>query len=53
MTYIEYLEQILAEYREQFMSSENSENKCFWKGACFGLEIAIKNLKKCIDKEEY
>jgi hypothetical protein len=53
MTHVEYLEQLLVEYRKQFINSENSEEKCFWKGACFALEITIKNLKKGIDKEEY
>ena len=52
--HIEYLEQLLAEYREQIKNFKNSkELECFWKGACFALEIAIKNLKEGIDKEEH
>ena len=54
MTHVEYLENLLVEYQEQLKDFKNSkELECFWKGACFALKIAIKNLKKGIDKEEY
>jgi hypothetical protein len=54
MTHVEYLENLLVEYQEQLKNFKNfRDSECFWEGACFALEIAIKNLKKGIDKEEY
>lgn len=46
----EFLKKLLAEYQEYQNELKDFENakelKAFWGGACFALEIAIKEIEK-------
>ena len=46
MTHVEYLENLLKEYRKKIEENTEPEQIAFWQGACFGLAIAIRNLKE-------
>ena len=47
MTESDFLKKLLSEYQEQLKDFKNSkELECFWKGACFALKIAIKEIEK-------